>query len=172
MFRGYRTLRNLSVAAITVAILVSPAQVHAETYMTVSDAPVDVTAKNSAAARDQAIATAQSKAFDRLVKRLVPNAADQARVHPSQQDIESFVQDFGVENERVSSVRYIGLYSVRFRAGRVQKYLADAKRLRPADGSASTGGAVPSGLDFALIYVLAAGVLAALHLGKPGEVRH
>jgi Uncharacterized protein conserved in bacteria (DUF2066) len=57
---------------------------------------------------------------------LVPNPSDQARLHPSQQDIEGFVQDFGVENERVSMVRYIGLYSVRFRESRVRKYLSDS----------------------------------------------
>ncbi len=98
----------------------------AESFMTVGDVSVDVTAKNAAAARDQAIADVQRKAFDRLIKRLVPNPADQARLKPSQADIESFVQDFGVQSERSSPVRYIGLYSVRFRASRIHKYLADA----------------------------------------------
>ncbi|HEX4508240.1 MAG TPA: hypothetical protein VH722_21110 [Alphaproteobacteria bacterium] len=98
----------------------------AETFITVSDVPVDVTAKDAAAARDQAIAVAQSKAWDKLVKELVTDPAQQARLHPSQQEIESFVQDFGVENERVSTVRYIGLYDVRFRESRVRKYLADS----------------------------------------------
>jgi hypothetical protein len=121
MFRGRRTVQALILAmAATLAL-----SARAETFMTVSDVPVDVTAKDAAAARDQAIAVAQSKAFDKLVKQLVLNPSDQARVHPSQQDIESFVQDFGVENERVSSVRYIGLYDVRFRDSRVRKYLAD-----------------------------------------------
>jgi AGZA family xanthine/uracil permease-like MFS transporter len=38
--------------------------------------------------------------------------------------------------------------------------------------STGPGGGAPSGLDFALIYVLVAGVLGLLHLLKPGEVRH
>jgi hypothetical protein len=122
MFRGRRTVQTLILAmAATLAL-----SARAETFMTVSDVPVDVTAKDAAAARDQAIAVAQSKAFDRLIKRLVPNPSDQARLHPSQQDIEGFVQDFGVENERVSMVRYIGLYSVRFRESRIRKYLSDS----------------------------------------------
>jgi hypothetical protein len=121
MFRGRWTVRCLLVAlALGLA-----SSAGAETFLTVSDVPVDVTAKDAAAARDQAIAVVQSKAFDKLVKQLVPNPSDQARIHPSQQDIESFVQDFGVENERVSTVRYIGLYDVRFRESRVRKYLAD-----------------------------------------------
>jgi hypothetical protein len=57
---------------------------------------------------------------------MVTDPAQQSRLHPSQQEIESFVQDFGVENERVSTVRYIGLYDVRFREGRVRRYLADS----------------------------------------------
>jgi len=38
--------------------------------------------------------------------------------------------------------------------------------------SVGPGGDVPSGLDFALVYLLAAALLAALHLLKPGEVKH
>jgi len=121
MFRGRRTVQSL-LLAIALGLASSAG---AETFVTVSDVPVDVTAKDAAAARDQAIAVVQSKAFDKLVKQLVPNPSDQARLHPSQQDIESFVQDFGVENERVSTVRYIGLYDVRFRESLVRKYLAD-----------------------------------------------
>jgi len=122
MFRGRRTVQILLMALA----LGSASSARAETFLTVSDVPVDVTAKDAAAARDQAIAVAQSKAFDKLVKELVTDPVQQARLHPSQQDIESFVQDFGVENERVSTVRYIGLYDVRFRESRVRKYLADS----------------------------------------------
>ncbi len=109
----------------TVLLVVAAASVsaRAETYETVTDVPVDVTAKNAAAARDQAIAEAQSKAFERLAKRMAPAQAD--RLKPSQADIESLVQDFAVQSERASSVRYIGVYTVRFRAGRVLKYLSD-----------------------------------------------
>ena len=140
IFRGRRTVLTL-VLALAVAF-VSTAR--AETFLTVSDVPVDVTAKDAAAARDQAIAVAQSKGWDKLVKELVTDPAQQARLHPSQQEIESFVQDFGVENERVSTVRYIGLYDVRFRESRVRKYLADsgvtAVASLPADAAASDDG--------------------------------
>jgi hypothetical protein len=125
MFRGRRAIRILS-AAVAVAALGGAPRALADSVMTVSDVPVDVTAKDAASARDQAIATAQAKAFAKLVKRLVPDPAAQARIHPSQQEIESFVQDFGVESERVSPVRYIAQFSVRFRASRVNKYLSDS----------------------------------------------
>jgi hypothetical protein len=167
MFRGRRTVQSLLLAmAVTLAM---PAG--AETFLTVSDVPVDVTAKDAAAARDQAIAVAQSKAFDKLIKQIVTNPSDQVRVHPSQQDIESFVQDFGVENERVSSVRYIGLYDVRFRESQVRKYLADlgvtavastADEAQPADSGGqqalSAGSAAPGPVTPYQIAVPVAGV--------------
>ena len=90
MFRGRPGVRFLSIVIAVSALLGASPRALAESFMTVSDVPVDVTAKNSAAARDQAIATAQAKAFDRLIKRLVPNAADQARLKPGQQEIEGF----------------------------------------------------------------------------------
>jgi hypothetical protein len=122
MFRGRRTVQTLALAFV-VAL---GASAKAETFLTVSDVPVDVTAKDAAAARDQAIAVAQSKGWDKLMKQMVTDPAQQARLHPSQQEIESFVQDFGVESERVSTVRYIGVYDVRFRESRVRKYLSDS----------------------------------------------
>jgi hypothetical protein len=122
MIRDRRAIQIL----ISLGALLLASAASAETYLTVSDVPVDVTAKSAAAARDQAIAVAQAKAFDKLIKQIVANPADQARLHPSQSQIESFVQDFGVENERVSTVRYIGLYSVRFRRSLVDRYLADS----------------------------------------------
>jgi len=124
----------------------------AETYLTIDNVPVDVTAKNAAAARDSAIAVAQSKAFDQLIKQVVSNPSDQARLHPSQEQIESFVQDFGVDNERASTVRYIGLYSVRFKASLINKYLSDSgvtpgneQALQPDSGAsgAAEAAAVP-----------------------------
>jgi hypothetical protein len=146
MFRGRRNVQILLLAMAVVAA--APAR--AETFLTVSDVPVDVTAKDAAAARDQAIATAQSKAFDKLVKEMVASPADQARIHPSQQEIESFVQDFGVENERTSAVRYIGVYDVRFRESLVRKYLADsgisavATPVNASDAAQVASGAEPT----------------------------
>ena len=185
MFRGRRTVQTLLLAmALGLASAAG-----AETFLTVSDVPVDVTAKDAAAARDQAITVVQSKAFDKLVKQLVPNPSDQARLHPSQQDIESFVQDFGVDNERVSTVRYIGLYNVRFRESLVRKYLADygitvvastgdaAQTGEGAEQPAPPGSSAPSGPAIAyLVAVPVVGVEGWVKLrnqltGTPGVQR-
>jgi len=124
-FATVRARRTFGILAAT-AMWLGAGAASAESYLTIDNVPVDVTTKNAAAARDQAIAVAQSKAFDLLIKQIVANPADQARLHPSQSQIESFVKDFGVDNERVSTVRYIGLYSVRFKESLVNKYLSDS----------------------------------------------
>ncbi len=148
-----RTALKIPIFGIFAAILVSlvllglPAR--AETYLTVGDVHVDVTAKTAAAARDKAIADAQRIGFEKLMQQMLPNPADQARVKPSQEQIEGFVQDFAVENERVSAVRYLGVYSVRFRAGRVHKYLSDSGVTATGDVSSmeTAGSAAPTAAD-------------------------
>lgn len=159
MFRGLPTIQTLSLAvAISLALAISPGA-RAESFLTVDDVPVDVTAKDANMARDQAIATAQSKAFDKLIQQMVSNPADQARLHPGQEQIEGFVQDFSVENERVSTVRYIGMYSVRFRESLVRKYLADS-------GVAGVGPATAQS-DAPTQPMAGAGALTSFPIGVP-----
>ncbi len=139
IFRGHRCFGILAATAM----FLGGGAASAETYLTIEHVPVDVTAKNAAAARDSAIAVAQSKAFNQLVKQVVSNPADQARLHPSQEQIESFVKDFGVDDERASTVRYIGLYSVRFKASLINKYLSDSGVTPGDEQSLQANNAVP-----------------------------
>lgn len=120
-----RMVRVLGLLALAAGVAATP-MARAESYLTVADVPIDVTAKSASAARDQAIAAVQAKAFARLIRRMVPKPEDQARLQPSQEQIEGFVQDFAVESERTSPVRYIGRFTVRFRSGRVRQYLTDS----------------------------------------------
>ena len=107
----------------------------------VSGVPVDVTAADAATARDQAIAEGQRKAFAMLMQQLV--GADKAATiqTPSDSELSAMVQDFEVESERLSSVRYIGVMTYRFDAASVDAIIG-----KPADGTTGmTIGAVPSG---------------------------
>lgn len=108
----------------------------------VSGVPVDVTAADAATARDQAIVEGQRKAFSMLVEQLV--GADQAATIPVPGDsqLSGMVQDFEVESERLSSVRYIGVMTYRFDAASVDAIIG-----KPPEGSDVTIGAgtVPSG---------------------------
>ena len=107
----------------------------------VQGVPVDVTAADSATARDQAIVEGQRKAFSMLMEQLV--GADQAATIPVPGDsqLSGMVQDFEVESERLSSVRYIGVMTYRFDATSIDAIIG-----KPADGTPDvTIGAVPSG---------------------------
>jgi len=120
-----RPLARLFRLAVGIVLLAVSAPLKAQEsgdIYTVRDVEVDVTANNSAAARDRAITEAQRKAFDTLYSRLSPDAGAKA---PALSDIEvaRLVQDFEVQRERSSAVRYLATLTVRFRPANVRTLL-------------------------------------------------
>src|SRR4051812_45192321 len=120
-----RPLARLFRLAVGIVLLAVSAPLKAQEsgdIYTVRDVEVDVTANNSAAARDRAITEAQRKAFDTLYSRLSPDAGAKA---PALSDIEvaRLVQDFEVQRERSSAVRYLATLTVRFRPANVRSLL-------------------------------------------------
>jgi hypothetical protein len=92
----------------------------------VSGIAVDATAASAAAARDKAIADGQRDAFQQLLERLV--AKDAVKRVPPVKDstLTGMIDDFAVEEEHSSSVRYIARLSFRFRRDAVRQYLLSA----------------------------------------------
>ena len=90
-------------------------------FYEVADVAVDVTAKNAAQARDQAIIQAQRLGLNGLLERLGVNP--DAAKNLSSDDIATLVQSFEVQNERASSVRYIGTFTVQYKPNAVRSYL-------------------------------------------------
>ncbi len=88
---------------------------------TVTDVKIDVTADSAAHARDQALTQAQRKAYEQLCARL---EADGDAKKLSDDDIASLVQSFEVQNERLSAVRYIGIYTIHFNPSAVQRAIS------------------------------------------------
>ncbi len=99
-----------------------PANAQGEIF-TVRGVAVDETAVTAAAARQAAIAAGQEAAFTRLVERLVP--VDQRDRIPllEPEQVESYVLDFSVNNERTSTVRYLAELTVRFNAEEIRALL-------------------------------------------------
>ncbi|HXY98711.1 MAG TPA: DUF2066 domain-containing protein [Stellaceae bacterium] len=92
----------------------------------VSPVPVDVTAANAAAARDQAIVEGESRAFDLLMRRMTL-AADRRRLPPVDTALlNDLVQGFEVARERRSDVRYLADFTVHFRPEAVRQMLRQA----------------------------------------------
>lgn len=87
---------------------------------TVADVNVDVTADTAAHARDQAVMQAQRQAYAQLCTRLgVPDA--HAKIDDD--SLAAMVKSFDIQSERLSAVRYIGVFTVHFKPAAVQKRL-------------------------------------------------
>ena len=115
------------VAAIVFgAMAPSPARAADDDVFTVGNVQVDRSAESAAAARDLALADGQAAAFRRLVARLVPRGDLASVPAPAADGIAQLVQDFQVDQEKTSSVRYIAVLKVRFRADAVQRLLRTA----------------------------------------------
>lgn len=89
----------------------------------VRDVDVDVSAGSPNAARDQGVREAQRKAFDMLFDRLTVDGARTGLPPVTNETIDRMVQSYEVQEERTSSVRYLGTLAVRFNPGAVRTYL-------------------------------------------------
>lgn len=94
-----------------------------ESVFTVRGVAVEVTSESAVAAREQAFANAQTRAFEKLAARLLtPDALRDFEV-PEVEVIASMVENFEVEDEEVTPVRYRASYVFRFQADRVRHYM-------------------------------------------------
>ena len=112
----------------------------AGTY-TVSGIPVDVTAADASTARDQAIVDGQRAALQKLVENMMGAEKAKEIPLPSDDEISAMVQDFEVETERVSSVRYVGSLTYRFLSDPVDRLVGRA----PAGTLDTTAMPMPAG---------------------------
>lgn len=115
-------LAFLAVGLLIALVFPARATPVAEAF-TVRGVEVDVTAGTVAAAKEQAIAQGQLRAFRVLLERMTA-PADHHRLPDV--DGREYVRDVGIEQERSSSVRYIASLAVRFSPAAVRKLLRDA----------------------------------------------
>ena len=94
----------------------------ADPIFTVENVTVDVTAENALAAREQAFEEAQVEAFKVLAARMLPESEIATFQPPEPLMISTMIQDFELLNEKLSTVRYIGTYTFRFKDNAVRKY--------------------------------------------------
>lgn len=103
---------------------------------TIRGVEVDISASDAAGARAEALAAARSRAFRRIIARLVL-AEDRARV-PAADDglIASLVSGIDIVFEQFSARRYIARFDVHFRAGAMRAFFA-AHQLRYSETEAA-----------------------------------
>ncbi len=121
-------MRTVLKIAVMVLLLASPltsrawAQSPSE-WFTVNGVDVNAAAATAVAARDNAIAEGQGRAFATLMERLVT---------PSQRNLlpkvkgSDYVRDFSVDKERVDGNRYIATLTVRFVPSAIRGLLSNA----------------------------------------------
>ncbi len=99
-----------------------PAKAGGQPAIAVYGIKVDVTASDAVSAREKAILAGQREALVQLVRSLTPaNASPLPALNDDQ--ITDLVADYEVESEKVSTVRYIGQLTFRFRADALVNYL-------------------------------------------------
>ncbi len=109
-------------AVVAALAPVAQAQGSAQVF-TLRGVEVDVTADTVTAAREQALAQGQVRALRALLERLVLPEDQGAIPSLSASEVQDYVLDFGVSDERTSAVRYIATMTVRFRPGAVRRLL-------------------------------------------------
>lgn len=116
-------LAALLAVVLSGALAVNDGRAAEADVFTVRGVDVDVTAETAAAAREQALADGHVAALRRLFERLLvredlPRAPDL----PASQVV-PLVQDFGVDDERTSDVRYLASLTFRFKPDAVRALL-------------------------------------------------
>lgn len=109
-------------------ILAPLATVRAETLdvFAVRNVAVDATAETAAMARGEALAAGQRQALARLFKRLALRSAMERLPVLDDAEVTELVQDFEVQEEKTSPVRYLATLTIRFKPDDVRALLRDA----------------------------------------------
>ena len=99
---------------------------------------VDVSADNAMNARNQAFEKAQQEAVKALAGQFMAESQLAAFQPPPASTISPMVQDFEVTKEKLSTKRYIGTYTFRFKPNAVRQYFdnASVQMATPAGPSA------------------------------------
>ncbi len=117
-----RRIRIACCAALALLLAASLSARADDDAFTVGGVHEDVTAANALAAKDQAQAEGQAKAFAVLMDRIAAGKAP----HLNAAQITDLVVGFEVANERSSTVRYTADYTFHFNPAAVRRLLADA----------------------------------------------
>ena len=104
-------------------LAVLPARADSQGAIAVYGIDVDVTAADAVSAREKAVLAGQQQGLGQALS-MVASPADVARLPAlSDAQITDMVADYEVEQEKVSTVRYIGRLTFRYRTDSLASYL-------------------------------------------------
>lgn len=108
---------------LSVFFMVEGAQAQEVDVFSVRGIDVDVTADSSASARVKALSQGETSALRALLERLTLQAYHSRLPQVSAAEATALVLDFGVANEKTSSVRYIATLNFRFKEDAIRDLL-------------------------------------------------
>src|ERR1700691_1885985 len=114
------------VASLALAPMVPASAADRGGVFTVAAVPVDATADNANAARDQARADGEQRAYQILLARLTRGADRDRLPRANAALLDTLIGSFEVAHERRSGVRYLADYTFHFRADAVRRLLGQA----------------------------------------------
>jgi len=108
---------------LALCLMAAPAQADDGTPYTVSKIDVDVTAKNAVAAKAKAMADAQKRGIDTVLRRVVPFSSSAKLPDLQPQQVETLVNGMAIRKEQYSTTRYIATLDVIFNEQGVKELL-------------------------------------------------
>ena len=109
---------------LALGLMAAPAQADDDTPYTVSKIAVDVTAKNAVAAKTKAMADAQKRGIDKVLRRVVPFSYSAKLPDLQPQQVETLVNGMAIRKEQYSTTRYIATLDVIINEQGVKELLA------------------------------------------------
>jgi hypothetical protein len=108
---------------LALGLMAAPAQADDDTPYTVSKIDVDITAKNAVAAKAKAMADAQKRGIDTVLRRVVPFSFSAKLPDLQPQQVETLVNGIAIRKEQYSTTRYIATLDVIFNEQGVKELL-------------------------------------------------
>ena len=108
---------------LALGLMAGPALADDDTPFAVSKIAVDVTAKNAVAAKSKAMAEAQKRGIDTVLRRVVPFRFSAKLPDLQPQQVETLVNGMAIRKEQYSTTRYIATLDVIFNEQGVKELL-------------------------------------------------
>ena len=118
-----RLILCLTAALALAGAMQGPTAHAAESVFEVAKISVDTTAKDAVAAKQNGMAEAEQRAFQTVLKRLVPLSAYAQLPTVGAEDVSSLVTGVAIRSEQYSTTRYIAMLDVSFSAQGVKQLL-------------------------------------------------
>jgi hypothetical protein len=109
---------------LAIGVFASRVQADDDSPYTVSKLSVDITAKNAVAAKAEAIAEAERRGLQIVLRRLVPLQAYALLPALEPGDVEPLISGLSIRSEKYSTTRYIASFDVGFNEEAVKQLLA------------------------------------------------